>query len=80
MLAKEVKRIIRDVFETACQDHGFRRTKRGGLGWYHPLDDHYFVIKLELNAAKAMRGLVPCCYDLANRRRFFLRYLGDRRS
>jgi len=44
MFAKEVKRLIRDIFETACQVHGFRRTKRGGLGWYHPLDDHYFVI------------------------------------
>ena len=44
MLAKEVKRIIRNVFEPACRDHGFRRTKRGGLGWYHPVDDHYFVI------------------------------------
>jgi uncharacterized protein (TIGR02996 family) len=44
MLAKEVKRIIRSVFEPACRDHGFRRTKRGGLGWYHPVDDHYFVI------------------------------------
>ena len=44
MLAKEVKCIIREVFETTCQDLGFRRTKRGGLGWYHPLDDHYFVI------------------------------------
>lgn len=43
MLAKEVKRIIREVFETASQDHGFRRTKRGGLGWYHPVDDHYFI-------------------------------------
>ena len=44
MLAKEVKRIIRSVFEPACRDQGFRRTKRGGLGWYHPVDDHYFVI------------------------------------
>ena len=44
MLAKEVKRIIRSVFEPACRDHGFRRTKRGGIGWYHPVDDHYFVI------------------------------------
>ena len=44
MLAKEVKRIIRSAFEPACRDHGFRRTKRGGVGWYHPVDDHYFVI------------------------------------
>ena len=36
MLAKEVEHIIREVFETTCQVHGLRRTKRGGLGWYHP--------------------------------------------
>ena len=44
MLAKDVKRIIRQVFETECRDRGFKRTKRGGLGWYQPVDDHYFVI------------------------------------
>ena len=41
MLAKEVKRIIRSVFEPACRDHGFRRTKRGGIGWYHPYGGWY---------------------------------------
>lgn len=44
MLAKEIKRIIRQVFAAVCREHGFHRTKRGGLGWYHPVDDHYFVI------------------------------------
>ena len=48
MLAKEVKRIIRHVFEKGCRDLGFHRTKRGGLGWYHPVDDHYFVITFRM--------------------------------
>ena len=49
MLAKEVKRIIRSVFEPACRDLGFRPTKRGGIGWYHPVDDHYFVITFRMS-------------------------------
>jgi len=32
MLAKEVKRIIRRVFEKECPEHEFDRTKVGGLG------------------------------------------------
>jgi len=44
MLAKEVKRIIRQASENGFQNLGFHRTKRGGLGWYHPVDDHFLTV------------------------------------
>ncbi len=44
MHAKEVQQVIRPVFSKWCAAHGFRLTQRGGLGWYHPVEDQYFVI------------------------------------
>jgi uncharacterized protein (TIGR02996 family) len=44
MLAHEVQHTIRPVLSKWCRAHGFRLTRRGGLGWYHPIEDHFFVI------------------------------------
>lgn len=45
MRAKEVRQVIRSVFADWCRAHGFRRTKGHDPGWYHPVEEHFFVVK-----------------------------------
>ncbi len=47
MRAHEVRQIIRSVFADWCRAHGFRRTKGHDAGWYHPVEEHFFVIKFQ---------------------------------
>jgi uncharacterized protein (TIGR02996 family) len=45
MRAQEVRQVIRSVFAAGCRAHGFRRIPGHDLGWYHPGEEHFFVIK-----------------------------------
>jgi hypothetical protein len=47
MRSEEVRQVIRSAFSDWCRAHGFRRTKGHAPGWYHPVEDHFFVIEFE---------------------------------